>query len=311
MLSVGSLCTGYGGLEMGLQAVFGDIDLRFVSDIDKDVNKLLQHHHPTVTNLGDLTVVKWADIEPVDVLCAGYPCQPFSHAGERKGLEDERAIFEYIGDAISVLRPRNVFLENVAGHLTLGGTAVIGTLTRLGYNAKWGIVRASDTGAPHQRKRLFIWAETADTYSKRLQRHDEKRTASVSGDVPRRQVETTESYKPFVADAASVGLQEFWSGVGLGEKIGEACKSGFFGSYEPAIRRWELITNSACPTPTDDKGVEPAFVEWIMGLSQDYVTGIGLSRTAQLRILGNGVVPQQAALALHLLAERGYYAKTA
>ena len=157
MLSVGSLCTGYGGLEMGLQAVYGDIDLRFVSDIDDDVNTLLAHHHPNVPNLGDLTVVDWADIEPVDVLCAGYPCQPFSTAGKRKGLDDERAIFEYIADAISVSRPRNVLLENVAGHLTLGGTAVIATLTKLGYNAKWGIVRASDTGAPHQRKRLFIW----------------------------------------------------------------------------------------------------------------------------------------------------------
>ena len=113
MLSVGSLCTGYGGLEMGLETVHGDIDLRFVSDIDKDVNTLLAHYHPNTPNLGDLTAVKWADIEPVDVLCAGYPCQPFSTAGKRKGLEDERAIFEYIADGISVLRPRNVFLENV------------------------------------------------------------------------------------------------------------------------------------------------------------------------------------------------------
>ena len=162
MLSVGSLCTGYGGLEMGLQAVYGDFDLRFVSDIDIDVNTLLAHHHPNVPNLGDLTVVDWADIQPVDVLCAGYPCQPFSTAGQRKGLDDERAIFEYIADAISVLRPGKVFLENVAGHLTLGGNAVIATLTRLGYNAKWGIVRASDARAPHQRKRLFIWAHNGN-----------------------------------------------------------------------------------------------------------------------------------------------------
>ena len=152
---------------MGLQAVYGDIDLCFVSDIDKNASTLLAHRHPNVPNLGDLTVVDWADIEAVDVLCAGYPCQPFSYAGYRKGNNDDRAIFEYIADAISVLRPRNVLLENVAGHLTLGGTTVIATLTELGYNAKWGVVRASDTGAPHQRKRLFIWCETEDTNSKR------------------------------------------------------------------------------------------------------------------------------------------------
>ena len=54
-MRVGSLCTGYGGLEMGLEAAFGDIDLRFVSDIDKDVSTLLTHHYPHISNLGDLT----------------------------------------------------------------------------------------------------------------------------------------------------------------------------------------------------------------------------------------------------------------
>ena len=110
MLSVGSLCTGYGGLEMGLETVYGEIDLRFVSDIDKDVKTLLEHHHPNIPNLGDLTTVDWETVNQIDLLCAGYPCQPFSVAGERKGEEDERAIFSYIADGISVLRPRYIFL---------------------------------------------------------------------------------------------------------------------------------------------------------------------------------------------------------
>ena len=256
---------------MGLQAVYGDIDLRFVSDIDDDVNTLLAHHHPNVPNLGDLTVVDWSDIEPVDVLCAGYPCQPFSHAGYRKGNNDERAIFEHIADAISVLRPRNVLLENVAGHLTIGGTAVIATLTRLRYDAKWGIVRASDASAPHQRKRLFIWGESTDSDSARLQRL-------------RRKCE-------------------------LAEDSGQ--KRFAWRDYEPAIRRWQTVMGTPVPHPAHKKGVNTVFVEWLMGLPEGYVTDIGLSRKAQLKILGNGVVPQQAALALQLLAEGGYYAKTA
>ena len=77
-MKVGSLCTGYGGLEMAVQSVFGSTNLRFVSDIDKDVNRLLTHHHPNVPNLGDLTKINWDDVEQVDLLCAGYPCQPFS-----------------------------------------------------------------------------------------------------------------------------------------------------------------------------------------------------------------------------------------
>ena len=305
MLSVGSLCTGYGGLEMGLETVYGEIDLRFVSDIDKDVKTLLEHHHPNIPNLGDLTTVDWETVNQIDLLCAGYPCQPFSVAGERKGEEDERAIFSYIADGISVLRPRYNMLENVAGHLTLGGAGVIGALTRLGYNSKWGVVRASDAGAPHKRARVFIWAEATDSQSERSQGHDKRRSARVSVDVSKRQIVTSESDKPFVANTTSLGLQELWAGVGLGEEVSETCSSGFFGPYEPAIRRWELIRNCLSPTPTDDKGVEPVFVEWMMGLPEGHVTGLGLSRTAELRILGNGVVPQQAALAINLLTERG------
>ena len=261
-VKVGSLCTGYGGLEMGLQQAFGDIDLQFVSDIDKNVNTLLQHHHPNISNLGDLTTVDWETVNEIDLLCAGYPCQPFSIAGERKGEEDERAIFGYIAEGISVLRPRWVLLENVSGHLTLGGTCVVGALTRLGYNdCRWGIVQASDAGAPHKRSRLFIWAQTADTSSKRLQRLRTKRELGT------------------------------W----------QESQHTAWDSYEPCIRRWERITNRPAPVPTKAKGVRPEFVEWMMGLPEGHVTGIGLSRKAELQILGNGVVPQQAALAIELL----------
>jgi len=290
MLSVGSLCTGYGGLEMGLQTVYSDIDLRFVSDIDKDVNTLLAHHHPNVPNLGDLTVVDWSDIEPVDVLCAGYPCQPFSHAGYRKGNNDERAIFEYIGDAISVLRPRNVLLENVSGHLTLGGTTVIAILTRLGYDAKWGIVRASDASAPHQRKRLFIWCQSTYTDSTRRKRQSQKRSVGFNKNVPER---TQTRYRHFT------------------ESDGTCIERFNFRQYEQAIRRWEAVMGRIAPTPVDDKGVNPVFVEWVMGLPEGHVTSLDISRAGQLKMLGNGVVPQQAALALQLLAEGDYYAKTA
>ena len=89
-LKVGSLCTGYGGLEMGLEQAFGSIDLRFVSDIDKNVNKVLAHHHPNIPNLGDLKSIDWGAQDSIDVLCAGYPCQPFSEAGQSKGDNDEK-----------------------------------------------------------------------------------------------------------------------------------------------------------------------------------------------------------------------------
>ena len=305
-MRVGSLCTGYGGLEMGIEQAFGPIDLVFVSDIDKDVNTLLAHHHPDTLNLGDLTKVNWEKQQLVDLLCAGYPCQPFSTAGLRKGTEDERAIFGYIADAISVLRPERVLLENVAGHLTLGGVGVIAELTRLGYDCRWGIVRASDAGAPHRRARLFICAQPTDTTSERLQGRVERRPARLEKNISSGQRpcggHSTQSSSALVADAYDGRFEGFRPERGLEETEKSRCL-GIFGPYEPAIRRWERIMGRPVPYPVDDKGIEPVFVEWIMGLPKGHVTGLGLSRTAELKMLGNGVVPQQAALALHYLTQ--------
>jgi len=85
-------------------------------------------------------------------------CQPFSHAGRRKGKEDERHLWPYVADALRVLRPRIAFFENVAGHLSLGFDAVASDLSEMGLEYRWGSVRASDAGAPHRRERLFIVA---------------------------------------------------------------------------------------------------------------------------------------------------------
>ena len=120
MLTHGSFCTGYGGLDMAVEH-FYDAETVWHSEIDKHCSQLLEKHGYE-NNLGDLTEINWDDVEPVDIMSAGFPCQPFSHAGNRKGNNDERAIFQWIADGISVLRPSVVVLENVAGILTLGGT---------------------------------------------------------------------------------------------------------------------------------------------------------------------------------------------
>ena len=156
-LRIGSLATGYGGLDTAVQEVL-DAELAWVSDIDPGACKILAHHFPDVPNLGDLTAVDWATVEPIHILTAGYPCQPFSQAGRRKGLDDPRHIWPWIADAIRHLRPRLVFLENVAGHLGLGFDAVLGDLASLGYDAQWVSLRAADVGAAHGRRRLFVAA---------------------------------------------------------------------------------------------------------------------------------------------------------
>ncbi|TXS07008.1 DNA cytosine methyltransferase [Streptomyces sp. adm13(2018)] len=161
-LRIGSLCTGYGGLDAAVQRVFGG-SLAWTSDIDEGARRIIAHRTPGVPNLGDLTTTDWAAVEPVDIVTGGYPCQPFSTAGKRKGTQDERHIWPHIADALRVLRPRYAVFENVAGHLRLGFDTVLADLARLGFDAQWCLVRASEVGAPHQRQRLFILATDADT----------------------------------------------------------------------------------------------------------------------------------------------------
>lgn len=165
-MRIGSLCSGAGGLDLAVEQVFG-AKTAWHCEIDPAASKVLAHRWPGVPNFGDLTEVNWNalrfhinDIDGVslkpDILTGGYPCQPFSHAGKRKGTDDERHIWPYIREAIRRIRPRYTFLENVSGHRSLGFDRVLGDLAEDGMHVRWTSLRASDIGAPHQRERLFI-----------------------------------------------------------------------------------------------------------------------------------------------------------
>src|SRR5690606_22998370 len=157
-----SLCTGYGGLDMAVQNVFGG-ELAYWSDIEPGPIAVMQHHYPDVPNLGDLKKIDWASLGHIDIITAGYPCQPLSNAGLRKGIEDERHIWPYIAHGIRVLRPSLVVLENVSAHLRRGFDVVARDLAEIGYDATWTTLRAADVGACHRRDRLWILATPADT----------------------------------------------------------------------------------------------------------------------------------------------------
>lgn len=154
-----SLFTGYGGLDMAVMALTG-AELVAVSDIDKGPCAVLAHYHPDVPNLGDIKAIEWesADVPEFDVLTGGYPCQPFSEAGHRKGTDDPRHLWPYVLKAIEARRPQHVYLENVRGHLTLGFDIVLNDLASAGYNVHWSIMAASSVGAAHRRERLYIYA---------------------------------------------------------------------------------------------------------------------------------------------------------
>jgi len=156
MLTVGSLFSGIGGLDLGLERA--GMRVIWQSEIDPYACRVLAKHWPEVPNHGDIKQVDWADVARPDVLCGGYPCQPFSLAGARKGEEDPRHLWPWVREAIRVLRPRYAILENVRGHLSLGGPTVIGEIAALGYDAEWRIVSAASVGANHRRDRVIIVA---------------------------------------------------------------------------------------------------------------------------------------------------------
>lgn len=164
-LTIGSLFSGIGGLELGLEwAGLGPV--KWQVERDAFCCKVLAKHWPGVTRFGEIKTVTENDLEPVDIVCGDFPCQPHSIAGRRAGRSDERWLWPEFARIVRGVRPRFVVLENVPGLLSVDGGAafgeLLGGLAELGYDAWWDLLAAAETGAPHRRNRLFIVAWLAD-----------------------------------------------------------------------------------------------------------------------------------------------------
>lgn len=377
-MRIGSLFSGAGGLDMAVEAVFG-AEVAWHCELDSAASKVLAARWPGVLNHRDITQVNWEsflfqinskDGHGVDILCAGWPCQPFSLAGKRKGADDERALWPYVAGAVRMVRPRIVVLENVPAVLGPEFQRVANDLAAYGYDIAWTCLRASDVGAPHRRERLFAlaytegerWTGRDEPRAHLVQDRSEPTHAGSHGRTPadtacdgRHEGRTESTGLVGGSDAAlsghgPVGLlptPTSRDGKGANQRGDETCLSGAllptpnaadshrgpdlaranrdgsggddlhtfiyktnrdeqWGKYEPAIRRWEQVTRPApAPTEPNTKGnprLAAAFSEWLMGWPAGWVTGVpGISRNDQLRIIGNGVVSQQATAALRWL----------
>lgn len=159
-----SLCSGMGGLDVGVMralakrgqpsvvTAFSEYD---PTDDAQFPAKAFEYRHPGVPNLGDIKKIDWHALR-ADVVTAGYPCQPFSEAGERRGVDDPRHLWPYVYEGIRTLRPRLTVLENVRGHRSKGFDVVLGDLAEGGFDVKWTSLRSSEIGAPHNRDRVFL-----------------------------------------------------------------------------------------------------------------------------------------------------------
>lgn len=341
MTTIASLCSGYGGLDMAVREVLGG-EVAWFAEIEPRAAAVFAAHHSGIPNLGDLTTI--TDPPSADILTGGFPCQPVSSAGARKGTDDERWLFDDICALVGRMdpRPRLLIFENVRGLLTANdGDAmarVVHGLARLGYVGSWRLVRASDVGAPHQRARVFIVAHAdggrfreraqLDSGTQRgiaaPQWHDADGRGSAAADavragtrrdggaVPRTapQARRTRGDVPAVVDGRAVAADTDGFGLEGAEServgLGQFALHGNggrvdFGPYTAAVERWERILGRPAPHPAPDGRLSATFVEWMMGLPAGWVTDVEPNRSHALRILGNGVVPQQAAHALRLL----------
>lgn len=156
-LTVGSLFAGIGGFDLGLERA--GMRVRWQCEIDPYCQRVLAKHWPHVTRYGDIKTVDWDSVEPVDLLCGGFPCQDISLAGKGAGLAGERSglWFEY-AKAIEALKPRYVLIENVSALRSRGLDQVLGSLAALGYDAEWHCIPACAVGAPHRRDRVWVVA---------------------------------------------------------------------------------------------------------------------------------------------------------
>lgn len=159
-----SLFSGFGGLDLGAEQA--GIDIQLQVEIDPFCQRVLVKHWPKQNKLFDIRDVRKSDLEGIDILFGGFPCQPVSQAGKKKGELDERWLWGEYLRCIYISRPRYIVIENVKALLFrrnggLEHTLIEGILFDLavcGYDAEWQVISAAALGAPHLRERVFIIA---------------------------------------------------------------------------------------------------------------------------------------------------------
>lgn len=156
-VTFGSLFAGIGGFDLGFERA--GMVCKWQVEIDDYATKVLEKHWPRVHRERDIRQCGSRNLERVDVICGGFPCQDISYAGLGAGLDGERSglFFEAIR-VVRQLQPKVVVLENVAALLTRGLDRVLGTLAEIGFDAEWHCIPAASVGAPHIRDRVFILA---------------------------------------------------------------------------------------------------------------------------------------------------------
>mgnify|MGYP003633326892 CR=1 FL=1 len=271
---IGSLFSGIGGLELGLESAIPGAYTAWQVEQAEYPRRVLAKHWPNARRYEDVRMVHrpWMlpngdqritqPLEPVDLICGGFPCQDISVAGSGAGLSGKRSglWFEYLR-IVRALRPRFVVIENVGALRRRGLDTVLWGLAESGYDAEWSVLSAADVGAPHLRKRLFIiaWLPNTD-----VQRREEQRLSE-----PRRKQGTR---RGLVDGRSKDGQQRNATGVIDG------CVEPGMGGATHGLSAWAY------------RGTDPE--AWERGVARTVEARSVPDRSARLRALGNAVLPQ-------------------
>ena len=161
-MTVGSLFSGIGGFDLGLQRA--GMTVRWQVERDPWCQRVLAKHWPTVSRYGDIRQLTGSELAPVTLVCAGWPCPPVSQAGERRGIHDDRWLWPEVRRIVGRVGSPLVLLEQPPGILTVnhGGAfgQILTDLADLGYDSTWTVLSARAMGAPHLRKRVWLVSHT-------------------------------------------------------------------------------------------------------------------------------------------------------
>lgn len=173
------LFSGIGGFSLGLERA-GMTTVAFC-EIEEYPRRVLRKHWPEVPIFGDIRELTSDQVGPVELICGGYPCQPFSTAGKRGGQDDDRHLWPEMLRLVRECRPRWVIAENVAGHISMGLDDVLSDLEAEGYTCWPFVIPAVAVDAKHRRDRLWILAANSECLRSTQQKREHQRPEILSG----------------------------------------------------------------------------------------------------------------------------------
>ena len=339
------LFSGIGGFSLAFEAT-QKIETVAFCEIEEYPQKVLKKNFPDVPIYNDIRELvnngstrpiwgqgKWQEIE-CDILTGGYPCQPFSQAGKRKGEKDDRHLWPFMLEIIKQKRPKFIVAENVAGHITLGLDNVLFDLEGEGYSARAVVLPASSVNAHHRRDRVWVIGEDmADTStyrssgkskrdSRSLGKESKRKKGTRNQSSVRSETRSAKISKQDVADSdsslvegrsLSSGVHEKHSNINSGSTYEDVADTSTLGQS----RQGELIDSSDQKTHEEGETTEPfdggfgeirSFESYLGGRSDglsawvdgsweqgiDRVTTNPKNRANRLKALGNAIVPQVA-----------------